>query len=427
MQWKNLIALLSVFLIATVMFPGVNAENVTNPAPPGWAHKFDAWAGQKDMSKYNPVVQSTPLRKMDQLTVGQYPGVSLSTHGIVFPVGNSVIDTKQSSMKSTRINFIRTIPKQQAKTELALAPFVAPIYGYFDWYWTQDTYAPQNVTIQNFGPTSASGRVIFTSIEDGYSSSAAFTNLAPGANCTVSLQFPVIGSLSSVGIKPMGLEVRVDPGDQTTWSGQLAIDGIEKYNNDAAHLSDPDGGDNLEMSDLYHFPFGDGYAIIHEAAAAADNTNSPYDTASKLNTYTNSVMNYTAVDPYLLYAASDLYIENHGNRGVCDEFATMDVSFSRSLGIPSRFLGITWVNETGSTIGHGILENWINDRWVHSDPTWKSFNNSQVYKNGNNTHIDLTKYTDADDSRYMVDPYGDGLLRYEDMVSQHLGELPNYN
>ena len=105
----------------------------------------------------------------------------------------------------------------------------------------------------------------------------------------------------------------------------------------------------------------------------------------------------------------------------------MDVTFSRSLGIPSRFLGITWVNETGHVFGHGILENRIGGAWVHSDPTWHIFNDPQVYKNGNNTHMNLTKYTDADDNRYSADPSGDGLLRYEDMIAVPFGELPGYN
>ena len=138
-------------------------------------------------------------------------------------------------------------------------------------------------------------------------------------------------------------------------------------------------------------------------------------------------MVYTDNDLYGLYAASDLYIKSHANQGVCDEFATMDVSFSRSLGIPSRFLGITWVNETGSAYGHGILEHRIAGAWIHSDPTWHVFNNPQIYKQGNNTHMNLTKYIDADDNRYTVDPSGDGLLRYEDLVAQPLGELPGYN
>jgi transglutaminase-like putative cysteine protease len=424
---RNHLLLLTALVLAAAVVPLVYAANTTNPTPPGWVGTFDQWAGQKDMSAYNPIVSPVTVKKMDTKTARTYLGVKVISSGTRFTTGNDVIDEKKSSIRSAKINFIHSASRTGTMSTEATIPFVAPEYGYFDWYWTQDTTATQTIVIHNYGSTAASGQVTFVSIEDGYGSSASFTNLAPGTNCSVSIPFPVIAGSSSVGIKPMGFFITVNPDNTVTWSGQLSLNAVEKYNNDASHLPDPDGGDNLETSDQFHFPFGDGYAIIQEAATAGDNTNSPYDTANKLNEYVHGMMTYTASDPYFLYAASDLYIKNHGNQGVCDEFATIDVTFSRSLGIPSRFLGITWMNASGSYYGHAILENRIGNIWVHSDPTWNSFNNSRVYKNGNNTHMSLTKYTDADDSRYTVDPSGDGLLRYEDMIAVPFGELPGYN
>jgi len=422
-EWNLLLAAL---MLGVVLVPLVSAMNDTNPTPPGWVGEFDEWAGQKDMSAYNPIVTPVAVRKMDEKTAKAYPGVTIISPDTRFPPGNDIVDSQKSSMKAARLNFISPAGKTGTVKAAAAIPLVAPEYGYFDWYWTQDTTVTQTIVIHNYGTTAASGQVTFVSIEDGYGASAAFTNLAPGANCSVSIPFPVVASQSSVGIKPMGFFITVNPGT-VTWSGQLSLNGIEKYNNDASHLPDPDGGDNLETSDLYHFPFSEGYAIISEAATAADNTNSPYDTASRLNDYVGTKMNYSTTTTYLLYAASDLYIVNDNYRGVCDEFSTMDVTFSRSLGIPSRFLGITWIDENGVAQGHAILENRMAGAWVHSDPTWKSFNNPQVYEMANNTHMSLTKYTDADDSRYTTDPSGDGLLRYEDMIAEPFGELPAYN
>ena len=425
---RTLILLLAALMLAAVLVPLVSATNATDPTPPGWIGKFDQWAGQKDMSAYSVIVPTVPAKKMDAQTAKAYLGVEVISSDIKFPTGNSVVDIQKSSMKSAKINFVKPALRTGAGAKTAaVVPMVAPEYGYFDWYWTQDTVATQTVVIHNYGSTTASGLVYFVSIEDGFGTPAAYSNLAPGANMTVSIPFMVVGSRSTVGIKPMGFFITVGPDNTVTWSGQLALNGIEKYNNDALHVPDPDGGDNLETSDLYHFPFSEGYAIISEAATAADNTNSPFETANTLNSYVNRMMVYTDNDLFGLYAASDLYIKNHANQGVCDEFATMDVSFSRSLGIPSRFLGITWVNETGYAYGHGILEHRIAGGWVHSDPTWHVFNNPQIYKLGNNTHMNLTKYTDADDNRDTVDPPGDGLLRYEDLVAQPLGELPGYN
>ncbi len=64
----------------------------------------------------------------------------------------------------------------------------------------------------------------------------------------------------------MAVEIRVDPTGLTSWMARMPIDAVEKYNNDASHLLDPDGGENLETSDLYHFPFSEGYRVLLEAA-----------------------------------------------------------------------------------------------------------------------------------------------------------------
>jgi transglutaminase-like putative cysteine protease len=416
--------LLSALMLGAVFVPLAGATNNTSATPPGWVGEFNEWAGQQDMSAYNPTFTPVPVRKIDEKTLKAYPGLTMISPDIRFPTGNDSVDVKKSTMKAAKINFVKPTSKT-TMAKVAAAPMVAPEYGYFNWYWTQDSIVTQTIVIHNYGSSTASGQVTFVSIEDGTGTSAPFTNLAPGTSTTVSIPF-VVSGVSSVGIKPMGFFITVNPG-AVTWSGQLSLNAIEKYNNDASHLPDPDGGDNLETSDLYHFPFSDGYAIISEAAAAADNTVVPYDTAHQLNTYVNGMMSYTDSPTYSLYAASDLYIKNHGNEGVCDEFSTMDVAFSRSLGIPTRFLGITWVNETGYAKGHAILEHRIGGVWIHSDPTWNSFNNPQVYKLANNTHMSLTKYTDADDNRFTEDPAGDGLLRYEDLIADPFGELPGYN
>jgi len=334
---------------------------------------------------------------------------------------------KQIAIEFSDENHLQqAVPETEGRTPVQI-PYVQPLSGYFTWYWEQDTTIYHTVTIQNFGPGYASGRVIFSSIEDLASASTSFSNLAPNTSTTVSIPFQVIGSQSSVGIKPMALAVVVDPYDVTTWAGNLPYNAVEKYNNDATHLPAPDGGDKLETTDLYHFPFNEGYAVVLEAGEARDNTNTPMSTAHQINSYVYDKMTYTETDDYLLYAASDLFVIDNAYTGVCDEHATLDVSFSRALGIPTRFLGITWIDSTNHSYGHAIAENWADSRWVHSDPTWDSFDNPTIYKNGNNTHMFLKKYTDADDSRFILDITGDGLLRYEDMINQTLGELPTYN
>jgi len=424
--------LLALLLAGMVMVPGVSAENNTTTDPDFDWINADYLAGPKDMSLFNKPIPVEPVPTLNERTAQLYLGMEVMDKSIVYKPHVYELDTSKSSMKQIAIKFSDENNQRQAvkgtrSSALVQIPYVQPLSGYFTWYWEQDTTIYHTVTIQNFGPGYASGRVIFTSVEDQASASAPFTDLAPNTSTTVTIPFHVIGSQSSVGIKPMALAVIVDPYDVTTWAGNLPYNGVEKYNNDATHLTDPDGGDNLETSDLYHFPFNEGYAVVLEAGEAGDNTNTPLSTAQQINGYVHDVMTYTETADYLLYAASDLTVIDNSYTGVCDEHATLDVSFSRALGIPTRFLGITWVNSTGYTYGHAIAENWENARWVHSDPTWESFDNPQIYKNGNNTHMFLKKYTDADDSRFTVDVTGDGLLRYEDMINQTLGELPEYN
>ena len=119
-------------------------------------------------------------------------------------------------------------------------------------------------------------------------------------------------------------------------------------------------------------------------------------------------------------------------QGVCDEYATLYTAFPRALGIPTRFLAFSMEEAaTGNIKGHGIAESWDGNAWVHSDPTWISFDNPQVYKMAGNIHINITLFDDADDSYYTQDPEdptGDGILRYEDLRTQVLlGEVPGYN
>ncbi|KUK60718.1 MAG: Uncharacterized protein XE10_1857 [Methanoculleus marisnigri] len=91
----------------------------------------------------------------------------------------------------------------------------------------------------------------------------------------------------------------------------MPIDAIEKYNNDASHLLDPDGGENLETSDLYHFPFSEGYRVLSKAARVADNTTNPYQSAYEIMQYVYGAMSYTYEEPYIEYTISDLYTMDH--------------------------------------------------------------------------------------------------------------------
>ena len=310
------------------------------------------------------------------------------------------------------------------------APYVIVYY----WYWVQDTIFNNDITIKNYGTSDASGKVIFWSSEDGYGYYRTFSDLAPSANMTVTVPFRAINTQSSIGIKPIAVEIRVNPNDTSTCFLSMPVDGIEKYNNDVNHLSDPDNGTNLNTSDIYHFPLNEGYKIISEAANAADNTTTPYETANKIRTYVNKTMHYDE-EGYLNgeYTASDLWIVNHTNAtgnyiGVCDEYATLFNAFSRSLGIPSKQYYMNMTNSSGNKTAHEIAEIWDGQEWVHADPTFNSFDNPRIYTLTNFSNMYFWNMKNADDDRGTSDPAGDGLLNFWlDFEREYLGRLDKYN
>lgn len=299
----------------------------------------------------------------------------------------------------------------------------------YTWYWIQDELVNNYITIYNAGPYPASGIVIVWSAEDGYGYGSYYYNLGVGNLTTVSVPFlPAQGT--SVGLKPIVLAAQV--GTEISHAVQVS-DGIEKYNNAAGYLTDPYGGDSLSTSDLHHFPFGDGYSIIYEAAVGGDNTYTPGDTAYELRDYVHAVINPTEDYPWGAYTASDLYMISHETngmyRGVCDEYATLYTSFERSLGVPTQKFGVVFNNQTGYVSGHALTQIWNGNSWLSVDPSWNSFNDPQVYKRAGYLNISLTRLSGADDSVDMTDPYGDGLLNmWSDFtIIQGLGLVPEYN
>ncbi len=408
--------------------------------------QFDHWVEKRDMSKYNNYNPPQDVKAVFNETWKQkHPSGVIFDPSKINMKGVAVLNTTKflpdnmAIAKRSQVQ-ISTLKQSQAKSSTASNDTLASMMAsanvfvmqvYYCWYWTQDVWFNNQITIYNAGPSVASGIVIFGSGEDGYGYAAPFYDLAVGAYTTVTVPFKP-ETYTSVGIKPIIVEVRVDPGQIITDQVRLSTDGIERYNNAAGYLVDPDGGDSLETSDLYHFPLGDGYAIIYEAAQAGDNTYTPYNTAY----YTNTYVHYKMIDHYNLsyppsnYTASDLWIISNDYTGVCDEFATLFTSFERSLGVPTRYYYINMINNsTGVPVGHGISEIWDGTKWVHTDPTWNSFNNTHVYIGAGYSYIRMWRMSDANDSLYSGDPYGDGLLDWwsDFGVRDYLGEPDEYN
>ncbi|QYZ80456.1 transglutaminase [Methanofollis formosanus] len=423
--WSVLLVLV---LVGTIFVPLVSAEKTGE----NWIDSFDQWVEPRDMSMYTKeIIIEEPDCTISPEEVERTPGLMVINEDVNFLEPEMEVEFLPGHTAHVNVTDDSTRVVKSAKSNFD----VVMKNGTFTWYWIQDTVIPHVVNITNFGPTLASGRVLVCSIEDGYAYYQTYSDLLPGETRSVLVPFKV--RPDSVGVKPMGVIIQAGPYYEQTYSAILPINGTEIYNNDDSHFPDPNNGDNLETSDLYHFPFYEGYWVISEAAYAGDNTNNPYDTAYRTMQYVNDKMNYTNKSPYLYYITSDVYMQNHPNDdgeydGVCDEFATLYTAFTRSLGIPTRFLAFTMENATTEEVwGHGIAESWDGNAWIHSDPTWNSFDDPQAYIRAGNIHIDMTHYDDADDSwntEDPEDPTGDGILRYEDFRTQtYLGEVPRYN
>lgn len=97
--------------------------------------------------------------------------------------------------------------------------------------------------------------------------------------------------------------------------------------------------------------------------------------------------------------------------GVCDEYAILFTSMARIIGIPTNFLTIQWNDWLGRPKAHAIAEVFDGSSWIHCDPTWRSFNDPQIYKrNEGATDIWVEVCLHAYDDFWGGDPERDGWL-----------------
>ncbi|MGY5872312.1 MAG: transglutaminase domain-containing protein [Candidatus Thorarchaeota archaeon] len=96
-----------------------------------------------------------------------------------------------------------------------------------------------------------------------------------------------------------------------------------------------------------------------------------YSVIYALMAVVHSAMTHDEESAALEGYTSDLWIIDDANPerliGVCDEFAILMTSMTRSLGLPARYLGSI------KTVAHGFCEVWVEDsgtyRWIDIDPT----------------------------------------------------------
>lgn len=115
--------------------------------------------------------------------------------------------------------------------------------------------------------------------------------------------------------------------------------------------------------------------------------------------------------------------DTNGRRGICDEYAVVQISYLRSIGIPARMKFLIWQDGAGKGVGHACVEFRDQTAWHHLDGLWNTFQNPARYRQSgarNVTVMDADYPLDgrSDQPAWGVpDPRGDGrLYPYGDFI-----------
>lgn len=116
----------------------------------------------------------------------------------------------------------------------------------------------------------------------------------------------------------------------------------------------------------------------------------PYELVQRINVWVTGAIKYNsssivgAPDPFC--KLWDRVQQNYGNvLGDCTDYTILFVGMCRAIDIPARvvscFLGAE-DSFKGFQVGHDFAEVFIQERWVHTDPTptWERFNYPEVYE-----------------------------------------------
>jgi Transglutaminase-like superfamily len=182
----------------------------------------------------------------------------------------------------------------------------------------------------------------------------------------------------------------------------------------------PPAADDMGSNELHHLDQFRAEAQSWTAGAATtqDRVRRIFQRVQSSYTYDGTIVNIAE------FTWADNLVRDRNNRsGICDEWAVVQVSYLRALGIPARMKFLIWQKGTEG-IGHAALEYADGGTWRHLDSLWHAFNNPAIYRQtGGATNVTVM---DADyplDSRSTVpawgvpDPTGDGkLYPYGDFV-----------
>jgi len=288
------------------------------------------------------------------------------------------------------------------------------------------------VTVPAIWSTGEDIEIKFKMFNEGYQTATASCHFYGYDNSTGSdeVEFSVSGSVNipgeSYGYKTLTVEIPEESvgikrgiataTEDASYSEDMGYVFVQKFGElDASDLPEDDrmsytsGNDNYYwegLSDIDGFNVQVNYSRYHPYAwnitwlagclIDTENVSTIDNAAEYLTNATNQKMTYDSKDDGIIDYShsshwSDFKIMSENFTGVCDEFACLEVSFLRSLGIPCRQIG---GSRQGG--GHSWLEYWgqLNGdwSWIHADPTWNKYNLPAGIKNLNYTNINLYSY-----------------------------------
>lgn len=108
--------------------------------------------------------------------------------------------------------------------------------------------------------------------------------------------------------------------------------------------------------------------------------------------------------------------DRNGRRGICDEYAVVQITCLRSIGIPARLKFLAWIDGAGKGVAHACLEFSDNGTWYHMDGLWNAFKDPGRYRQSGARNLTVMDADYPSDSRSdepawgTPDIRGDGLL-----------------
>ncbi len=164
----------------------------------------------------------------------------------------------------------------------------------------------------------------------------------------------------------------------------------------------PPTSDWLASDDCHHL--NQWRATAQQMAAGATTT---ADKARKIWAGVRAKMTYDANIQHISeFTHSDnLAISNYGWKGICDEWAVVQITLLRALGIPATLKFLIWKNGSQG-VGHACLEWQDGSTWRHMDALWNAFDNKSVYRANGATSLTVMDATYPQDSRSTVPAWG---------------------